>query len=191
MKWVALLCAAVRPAAADPAPRKVVVGVYVKNVYGLDIKQNQFTVDFYVWFRWKGDDLKPIETFELANSRITSKSGLSKKVFGTQNYASIRVIATITKFWDLRRYPLDDHTLAIEIEDSDQDSRTACSWPIPRTPRSARLQVPGWEVVGIHSSAATHTYGTNYGDVSLAHERASYARYRFEIWSSARLLAAS
>ncbi len=183
---LALLCGV---AAADPdpalgvAPRKVTVGMYVNHVYNVDVKGNQFSVDFYIWFRWEGDDLKPIDSFELANGRITAKSGLSKKVFGKENYASIRVLATITKFWDMRRYPLDDHTLAIEIEDSDTDTRVALYEADSENAKiSPDLRVPGWEVVGTRSRATTYTYATNYGDVSLGKGHAStYARYRFEI----------
>jgi len=102
----------------DDAPRKVVVGVYVSNVYGIDIKNSQFTIDFYIWFRWEGDDIKPLESFELPMGRITSKTGITKKKIGNQNYAACRVLATITKFWDVRRFPLDNHSLALAIEDS-------------------------------------------------------------------------
>jgi hypothetical protein len=171
-------------ARAEPvAPRKIVVGVYVNHVYAVDIKQNMFTVDFYVWFRWEGDDLKPIESFELANGRITAKTGIVKRTFGTQLYASARVVATITKFWDLRRFPLDDHTLAIEIEDSEQDTRTAVfEADSANSAISPDLQVPGWAVADTRAHATPHTYRTNYGDISLAKDReSSYSRFIYEI----------
>src|SRR5260221_7759900 len=111
------VCArALETVAPDTTPRTIVVGSYVNHVYGIDIKNNQYTVDFYVWFRWDGDDLKPLDSFEVAGGRIVSKTGVEKKKIGAQNYTSARVIATITKFWDLKRYPLDGHTLTLEIE---------------------------------------------------------------------------
>ena len=130
-----------------PPPRKIVVGTYINHVFGVDIKNSQFTVDFYVWFRWEGDDLKPLDTFELANGRITSKSGIVKKKLGTQNYASCRVLATITKFWDLRRFPLDNHTLSWRSRTREQDDR-AVVYEADRDNSgiSPDLQVPGWVV---------------------------------------------
>lgn len=173
------------PAPAPTAPpTKLVVGVYVNHIYGIDIKNSQFSIDFYIWFRWDGNDqLKPIETFELANGRITSKTGISKRTYGTQSYVSCRVLATITKFWELERFPLDDHTLELEIEDSEQDVRTVIyEGDADNATASPDLHVPGWVVSGSHGRVVTHTYRTNYGDVSLPRGRpASYARYIFGI----------
>ena len=168
---------------AAPAPTTIAVGVYVNHIYGLDIKGNQFNVDFYIWFRWTGDDVKPIDTFELANGRITSKTGIQKRVIGTQNYAAARVVATITKFWDLRRFPLDDHTLTLEIEDSERDSRGAIyEADVANATVSPDVHVPGWIVKRTRGTALIHTYRTNYGDTSLPHDREStYSRYVFEI----------
>jgi len=164
-------------------PAKIAVGVYVNHIYGIDIKNNQFNVDFYIWFRWQGEDLKPVESFELSNGRIISKSGIVKRPINGQNYASCRVVATITEFWDLRRFPLDDHTLTLEIEDSERDTRNAIyQADAENATVSPELQVSGYIVTGNRGRAGTHTYHTNYGDTSLAHDReSSYARYSFEI----------
>ena len=138
-------------AAAEPstAPRKVVVGTYINHVHSIDMKGNQFVVDFYVWFRWDGDDLKPLESFELPDGRITSKTGITKKKIGEQNYAACRVLATITKFWDLRRYPRDNHTLSVEIEDAEHEDRELVYEADSRNAGlGASLEVPGWVVTG-------------------------------------------
>ena len=164
---------------------KIDVGIYVNNLSQLDIKTSQFTVDFYIWFRWDGSatELNPLETFELPNGRITSKTGISKRTFGTQRYAACRVLATVTKVFDMTRFPLDDHTLTIEIEDSDLDIRVAEL--VPDTENATvrpDLVVPGWEVVASRSKVITHTYRTNYGDITLPHGRqSSYSRYIFSI----------
>jgi hypothetical protein len=185
---VAALATPARAADPDPAPaaapRKLTIGVYVNHISGVDIKNSKFEVDFYVWFRWEGaDDLKPLDTFELANGRVTSKTGVSKHTYGTQNYVSCRVLATITKFWDLRRFPLDDHTLELQIEDSDMDTRVAVfDADVDNANTSPDLHVPGWTVTAHRSRVITQTYSTNYGDVSLPQGRpATYSRYIFSI----------
>ena len=177
---LALLCAGTAEAAT---PRQVVVGTYLNNVFAVDIKNSQFTVDFYVWFRWEGDDLKPLDTFELANGRITAKTGFVKKKLGTQNYALCRVLGTITKFWDMRRFPLDKHTLTIEIEDSEQDERTLdYVVDADNAGISPELEIPGWIVTRTGGRALQHRYHTNYGDTSLAtRQESSYARYIYSI----------
>ncbi len=170
-------------AAPDVGPRTVVVGTYVNQVYAVDVKGSQYSVDFYVWFRWQGDDLQPLETFEVAGGRIISKTGVQKRKLGTQNYAAARVVATLVKFWDLRRFPLDGHTLTIEIEDAEHDTRTM----MYETDRdnvgvSPSLQVPGWVVRRSGAAVERHLYRTNYGDTTFpTNSESHYARYRFSI----------
>jgi hypothetical protein len=178
---VGLICLA-RVAHAEPTT--MTVGVYVNHIYGIDIKNGSFNIDFYVWFRWSGNDaLKPLDTFELANGRITSKSGVVKKTIGDQSYVACRALATVQKFWDLRRFPLDDHTLELVLEDSEQDTRTVVYVPdTENATASPDLQVPGWMVSGHRAAVETHNYDTNYGDISLPHDRqSSYSRYVFGV----------
>jgi hypothetical protein len=183
--WIALaVLVATATSRADAAPRQITVGTYINSVSSIDIKNNQFTVDFYIWFRWTGpDDIKPQDSFDLVNGRITSKSGLSKHTYGPQNYVSVRVLATITKFWDMARFPLDDHTLEISIEDSDQDAREAVF--VADTDNagiSPELRLPGWVVTQFTSAVTSHGYATNYGDVTVPTGNQSYwSRYAFTI----------
>ena len=182
--WV--LLASLWPALALAAPegqRTVVVGTHVNQVYGIDIKNNQFTVDFYVWFRWEGDDFKPIESFEVAGGRIISKTGIERKKLGALDYTSARVVETINTFWDLRRFPLDSHTLEIELEDAEHDERTLVyQRDGDNIGISPDLQLPGFVVRSTNSEARTHVYHTNYGDTSMpSNNESRYSRYHFTI----------
>jgi len=185
---LALLCLPSRASALDDAPppaapRTVVVGTYVNHIYGIDIKNSQYTVDFYIWFRWEGDELKPLDSFEVAGGRVTSKTGIEKKKLGALNYTSARVIATVTKFWDLKRFPLDGHTLTLEIEDAEHDTRTMVyEQDHDNIGISPELQVPGWVVKTTRADVERHLYQTNYGDTSFpTNTESRYARYRFSI----------
>jgi hypothetical protein len=166
-------------AAADKGPVKVEVGTYVNQILSLDLKGNQFNVDFYIWFRWKGDAVKPFDTFELANGRILSRTGIVKKdLAGGVHYASARLLANVTKFWDLRRYPLDDHQLTLEIEDNENEDNLLVYVPDAQNSNaSPTVEVPGWAVAGTTVSVTSHQYATNYGDSSVPTGNASsYSR---------------
>lgn len=97
------------------------------------------------------------------------------------NYASARVVATITKFRDMARFPVDSHELAIESEDGDRDASemvyAADSGNIAVNPEA---QVPGWKITGTRHAIAQHVYNTNYGDTSLGNKpKSTYSRYVF------------
>jgi hypothetical protein len=164
-------------------PAKVVVGVYVNQVYAVSLKENRFSVDFYVWFRYADDELKPMETMEVVNGKIESKSGLVKKKIDGVNYALCRVVATVTKFWDISRYPVDKHVLQIEIEDGESDSKALLYVPDKENAGlSSAAQVRGWKIAGFRTDVVDTTYVTNFGDTSLATGNQSvYSRYQVSL----------
>src|SRR5208282_6486816 len=53
----------------ESQPEDVFVGVYVNQIYDLSVKENRFVADFWIWFRWKDDRLRPLETFKVVGSR--------------------------------------------------------------------------------------------------------------------------
>ena len=72
---VALLTTSNAGAVATPAPAAptgvtvVKTGMYLNQIHEMNLKENFFVVDLYVWFRWKGD-AKPNESFSFIDGRI-------------------------------------------------------------------------------------------------------------------------
>lgn len=56
------------PAGADPGADQVFVGAYVKDVQEIDVATESFTVDIYLWLRWKNPNINPSATLEAMNS---------------------------------------------------------------------------------------------------------------------------
>ncbi len=156
--------------AADTAsvPKKVHVGVFVKQLRAISLKESQVVVDFHLWFRWTDDKLNPIDTFELINGTIDSKQNVYRAEVAGYHYASCRVLATLHKVWDTARYPLDAHTFTIEIEDNDHEADKLIYVPdADNSGLSAEAGVAGWLLQHGRAEVVTHTDRTNYGDISL------------------------
>ncbi|MGH7137740.1 MAG: hypothetical protein ACREHD_18485, partial [Pirellulales bacterium] len=98
------------------------VGMYVNQIDSISLKDNQFTVDFNLWFRWKDGLATPPESFEVVGGRLESQDDDPYvDELGEWHYADRRIVANVTKFWNISRFPLDGHTLKIAIEDSDNE----------------------------------------------------------------------
>ncbi len=155
-------CAQTRPAGEA---KRVCVGMHILRLNSLDITTNQFSMDFWIWFRWMDDDIKPYETFELTNGKIDScQIERLEKIDGV-NYACLRVSATMSCYWEVSRFPLCQQKLTVELEDKDLES---CE--LVYVPDSGNCGVDdsfragGWKRNAFTADAATHTYATNYGD---------------------------
>ena len=109
--------------------------MHALRLTALDVPNDQFSLDFWLWFRWKDDARKPYETFELTNGRIDSRQIERVDKVGDVNYACLRVQATFTCFWNVARFPLGRQKLRSR-------SRTTTwrptSWPTSPTARLRR-----------------------------------------------------
>lgn len=169
--------------AARAQPAEVIVGTYVNKVQDLSFRDNRYTVDFYVWFRWKATgalaDYKPLDSFEIMNGRIDAKSSVVEKKIGDISYASARVTATIAETWDLTNFPFDWHRVQVRLEDS---TLTALDMTFVADTTNSRLgseiEMAGWSASNFGSEVQRRLYRTNYGDISLPTDAQSeYSRY--------------
>jgi hypothetical protein len=167
----------------DAQASEVHVGVYVNRIVDLSIQNDTWTADFYIWFDWTDSALNPGETFELIDGQILSREKQDEYTHGEQHYAAYRVMAKITKFFDVARFPVDDHLLMIGIEDGalpanklryvadNQDSAV-----------SPRVEIPGYVITHAGSLVKLHMYATTFGDPRpLGPEQFTYSQFRFGI----------
>ena len=106
---------------ANATPTEVTSGIYVDRISALSLKDSSWTVDFYIWFKWSGNKINPGDNFQIIDGVINKKDSIDNYTNGTNHYALYKVSGTITKFFDLTRYPLDSHVLTIDIEDGDSE----------------------------------------------------------------------
>ena len=176
------------PAAPEEPAEKVTVtvGVYVNQLYGIDIKAGEFSADFWIWFRWKGggEDFKPHKSFEVVGGRIESKeSEIEEELEGGTHYAALRVAATIKHIFDVSRFPLDNHVLSIPIEDGEHETHELVYVADAENSRlDPSVAVGGWQVAGGKTELSSHGYRSNFGDTSLPSDNEStYSRYEYRV----------
>lgn len=163
--------------AADAAePTKVQVGAYVMRISNVSQKDGSFDVDMWVWFRWQGD-AKPYESFEIANGRIDSKSEAVVSNDEGFNYTSVRIQGTVFHDYDVRRFPLDNHVLTIELEDENLDASGLEYVADEGIALDPRLNIPGWTVRLETPQITPHMYPTNYGLRSSGVQQSTYSRF--------------
>ncbi|MFW2372653.1 MAG: hypothetical protein ACN4GM_05980 [Gammaproteobacteria bacterium] len=153
--------------AENPA-QKVKVGIYIDHIVDLSTKDTSWTVDFYIWFRWQDKNLHPGETFQVMDGTIISREKTKTLQHGQETYELYRVIAQITKFFNVTRYPRDDHLLTLSIEDSMHPwQRLHYVADKDASDLSSRLKLPGYQVNKTFMVTKPHPYKTSRGDPRL------------------------
>ncbi len=161
---------------------EVQAGAFIMRIRNVSPRDGSFDVDMWMWFRWSGSNIRPDQTFEIANGIITFRSDSQVEEDDGMNYATMRVQATVFHDFDVRRFPMDNHVIEIQIEDSNWDETvlvyTADS---EATALDPQVNVPGWSVTLDPPIAAPHVYNTTYGLRSGDSEAATYSRLSFPI----------
>lgn len=188
LRWIGLLAVLVvlmsigfRSAAA--APEKVLVGAYINDIQQLDFKTNNYTIDLYVWFRWRDPALHPAKTMEFMN-RYASDDNLRQALLEDPEvmpdgslYSIIRYQGRFSTKFDLQDYPFDTQGLSVVMEDtlSGLDSLVY----VPEGSRSLAVDpivtMPGFKVGQAEMRIETNIYPTNFGDLTVA-EHEPYSR---------------
>jgi len=159
-----------RPGLGAAPPQQVKVGVYLMNLYDLNMDEHSFFADFYIWFKWKGsidptniEFVNSIEKWSIISA--PSGDGTDSLLKDGTNYRIFRVEGRFFHSFLLNRFPLDRHGLDIQIENPEHPADSLAY--LPDTAGAAirnTLQLVGWQMEGCKLESGVHDYRTNFGN---------------------------
>jgi hypothetical protein len=167
------------PPAVKPVP--VTVGVYLTDIYDVDVKKGTYNADFYIWFSWSGR-VNP-RNFEVVNGHVTFKHKESEVRTAGTEYVSYRCRAVLHGSFDLSNYPWDKQILSIQIEDEDLDTRKLVYIADGKNSKlSPALNIGHRSIGNLRISAAEFLYDTTFGHPERpGNEGARYSRIIAEL----------
>jgi len=161
---------------------KVFTGIYVDQIRDLSLSDSKWVVDFYIWFKWNGSNVDPGENLQIVDGNIIDKKIKDNYTYGTQHYQIYYVTAEISKFFDVLRFPVDNHVLTLEIED-EQNERSDLLFVAENDTSdfSSRIQIPGYKIDKIAVIEKPHTYKSNFGDPRINNNNTTFSQLRMGI----------
>lgn len=144
-------------------------GVYLMNLYDLDINEYSYYADFYLWFRWKGE--RDPMNIEFVNA--VEKWGFTQNDFHEEAqvledgsyYNGMRIEGRFYHPFKLNRFPMDRHQLGIRIENVEYPLDSMVF--LPDTGQyffRQDLIIPGWYLKEAGQSTEENVYLTNFGE---------------------------
>jgi len=167
----------------EPENAKVSTGIYVDRIFDVDLRHTHWKVDFYIWFSWSGPNVHPGAQFQIINGEILTKNLEVKTTIGDGHYELYRVTAKITKFFNISRYPRDDHLMTIRVEDSSRQFFDLTYVPDGSGSNvSSRVEIPGYKIQSFSVIEKEHSYKTRRGDPRLPEDyKSTYSQIVFGI----------
>lgn len=177
-------------AAADPGADEITVGAFINDIQQLDLAAGSFSMDLYLWMRWRGDRTDPTDSVEVMNSNTfenttTSQMGgiAAKPLYPAprimpdgSKYMAFRYQGVFSRKMNLEKFPFDVQNLVAIFEDQDQDTRQLVYVP-DKNPIaiSAAVNIPGYQIGTPSLTVRSHQYPTNFGDLTASPEE-QYSR---------------
>ena len=179
-------------ARADTGPDKVTVGAFINDLQDIDLSSENFTIDFYLWMRWKNPKIDPSLTVEAMNSEGTQNTTSSPTggVSGEPLYDSptdmpdgskyqvLRFQGVFSRKMNLEKYPFDTQVLEMVFEDKRNDA-SAIEYVPDTTPVTVNdggaMSIPGYVLGKPELIIVPHKYPTNFGDLT-ANANTPYSR---------------
>lgn len=148
------------PATAE----KVTTGIYIDRIKSISLKDNLWTVDFFIWFKWTGD-ANPGQFFQVVDGSIDKNELIKNTTNGNENFALYKVTATITKQFDMFRFPEDNQLLTIDIQDKQLPRQNLVYVP-DNTSSSVGpdVSVSGYAIDGLMVTEKPFLYNSTMGD---------------------------
>jgi hypothetical protein len=151
------------PPSPPNKPQITYVGIFISDIHGLDLKASNYTVDFYIWFRWQGN-LDP-SNFEFLNGSLDLKEHAYRLESHGIHYVSYHCHGTFHFGFDYHDYPLDEHQLVLEMEDGFYSSdRLRYVVDAANMQNLRTLRLPGWTCSQPRFEVDDYLYHTNFGD---------------------------
>jgi hypothetical protein len=173
-------------------PGELHIGLYLNEIHSIDFIDSYFVADFWIWFRWddsqhfgkfNASEFNPLKSFEIIGGRIESKTDDGVEMREGFYYSYARIIARITKRFDISAYPLDQHSIKIQIEDADlRCNNLIYIADIENCGISPSISLPGWNLMMLTPEVKNNYYYTNFGNIALPSGiETSYSQFNFEI----------
>ncbi len=156
------------------------VGMFVTDVYDLNLADKSFTTVFWIWALYKNDELKIMENLELVNSKEHEFTLATIEKRGEFNYGAQKGKAVVKKDWDIEDFPFDNQILRIVVESGDAETTELVILPDTINSKfdSVHVSLEGWTIKDFKLIGSQRVYDSNYGDPEI-NGAASYSTVEF------------
>jgi hypothetical protein len=172
---------------APAGPERVVIGVYVTQIYDLDPTGGSFTASFWLWTRHRGGDIRPLDTIHILGAKKVESEPTITMVKAGQVWDQKFFRAVIRYAWELREYPFDEHNFVIRFEEGMYDSESVIYVP-DRVQSGIDLDAMGsrWSIGFCRFNAELRRSATTYGDPTLTKPKSYSAQGVVTVYAERR-----
>ncbi|MGG9961255.1 hypothetical protein [Ferruginibacter sp. SUN106] len=172
----------VKSFAGDEPADTVYTGIYVTSIHDIDFKQKEYTVNFWLWLKYKNKKFDFLQNLEVPQAKSVARSFSTIDSSGGKIYILMKLQCVMKDSWKIGNFPFDRQNLRLSIENSQFDSHALIFVPDTLGKHyDARFTLSGWKIDSFNISTGTKIYETGFGDESLDKPHTEYSNYKVKI----------
>jgi len=160
----------------------VQVGVYITSIHDIDFKQKEYTINFWLWLKYKNKNFDFSKNLEVPQAKTVTKSFYTADSSNGEISMQMKLQCTMKDSWKIGNFPFDRQTLRLSIENSQYDVRSLVF--VADTDGKhfdPRFTLSGWDIDSCIISTGTKAYETAFGDTTLLKPHSEYSSFRVRL----------
>jgi hypothetical protein len=176
---VLLLLALVSLKAQAKGPDTVRTGVYITSIHDINFKDKEYTIDLWLWLKYKNKDFDFVKNLEVPQAKTVEKSFSTIDSADGKIYLLMKLQCVMKDTWAINNFPFDKQRLRFSIENSqfDSDAMVFVADSLGKH-FDPRFTLRGWNVDSLNINTGIKAYETAFGDESLAKPHTEYSNYK-------------
>lgn len=164
-------------------PDTVKTGIYITSIHDIDFKQKEYTIDFWLWLKYKNRDFNFERNLEIPQAKSVQKSyDTTYYLEDGRVYLMMKLQCVMKDSWKIGNFPFDRQKLRLSLENSQYDSRQLVfALDTFGNHYDPRFTLRGWDIDSFDIVVGKKAYETNFGDEDLAIPHTEYSAYRVKI----------
>ena len=163
-------------------PDTVKTGIYITSIHDIDFKQNEYTVNLWLWMKYKNKKFDFVQNLEIPQAKSFSKLYSTIDTSNGGVYLLMKLQCVMKDSWKIANFPFDRQRLRLALENSQYDSKALVFVADTLGKHfDPRFTVRGWNIDSFDVSTNIKMYETNFGDAGIAKPHTEYSSYRVRI----------
>jgi hypothetical protein len=174
--------AAQRSLAAGNVPDTVKTGIYITSIHDIDFKQKEYTIDLWLWLKYRNKDFDFLQNLEIPQAKNVVKSFSTVDSSNNRIYLLMKLQCVMKDSWRISNFPFDHQNLRFTIENSQYDYHALVfATDTLGKHYDPRFVLPGWKIDSFIITSDKRAYETSFGDDSQPKPHVEYSSFKVKI----------
>ncbi len=168
--------------AENDVPDTVNVGIYITSIHDLDFRQKQYSVNLWLWLKYRNSDFDFMKNLEVPMAKSVEKSYATIDTLEDGRiYLLMKLQCVMKGTWRIENFPFDQQKLRFSIENSMYDSKALVFASDTIGKHYGKYFLTDWEKDSFLIKTENKEYETGFGDPELDQPHSEYSTYRATI----------